>query len=456
MQHKAVLCLWLIACWAWAQEVVVLEFQADPQMRLSSQVESAVWEHTTLRPLPLQTYMREASRTGVVNAQTAAGFSRVAAHVQGVVIAVWGKVEGSHVEIFIWDKAGAQLWTRRLPLKQGLLTQELSQRLARAIVVAVEFQTKGEVSKEKPEDKVHEVPFVPVPLPEEPVHPLQRTEPALPEGGVDEEGAPEVLEVDTKPEPFARQTPFLRMAVQGTASWRSVCLRPGRDSCIALDELPEEPQGSRDFSSGAYAGAFLQAEYFPLALWTPSVWRGLGLRMEAGYGRARKDFVDAGPSALPLTLAMQEIHWSAEALYRHFFLTPSSDGMGLHASLSLGYAGKNFLSEDVFESGLVPPDLRRRFLRVGADTELSLSFIRFGLYADVWIQPKPIQHYGNARSQGYRVGGAVSGMIYGPLGYKVDVSWTFFKDTFADDVFPTGGMMHESYLSLKGGLLLEF
>jgi hypothetical protein len=36
------------------------------------------------------------------------------------------------------------------------------------------------------------------------------------------------------------------------------------------------------------------------------------------------------------------------------------------------------------------------------------------------------------------------------------MSWNFFKDTFADESRPEGGVIRETYLSLRGGLLLEF
>jgi hypothetical protein len=248
------------------------------------------------------------------------------------------------------------------------------------------------------------------------------------------------------------------MALLGSISWRSLCIRPGRNSCVAFDRLPEgDSQGSKDFSSGAYGGISLQVEVFPLVLLTPSFWKGLGFRLETGYGRVKKDFVDAGPSSQRVALAIQEVHWSAEVLYRHFFLKPSLDGVGLQASVSLGYAGKNFLSEDLLSGGVSLPDMRRRGMSIGADTELSLSFIRFGLYTHIWIQPKPVgTGYGNVSSKGYKVGGTVSGKVYGPLGYKLDMSWYFFEDVFADKGLPEGGFIRETYLSLRGGLLLEF
>jgi len=450
MRHKAAVFAWLFACVTWAQEVAVLEFQADFQMRLREQIEDAVLEYTTLRPMPLQTYKNEALRLGIAHAQTTAGFSQAAAHLKGVVVAVGGKVEGQEVEIFIWDRAGVQLWSRRLPLVQGLLTKELSQRLANAIAAAVGVQT--EAPQEAPDTQAVE----PLPRPSPPLSPAHTAELPAAEGEGKEEGAP-----GPPPEDLRPQTSFLQISLQGTSTWRSLCIRPGRDDCLAFEKWPEgAPQGNQDFSSGAYAGAFFQAAYFPLVLWTPSLWQGVGLRLEAGYGRAKRGFVDAGPSSQAATLTMQEAHWAIEALYRHFFLTPSTHGMGLQASASLGYAGKAFSSKNAWDGNLLTPDIRRHSMSVGLETELSLSFIRFSLYGSVFVQPKPgsavFQEYGNVRSQGYKVGGAVSGVLYGPLGYKVDMSWNFFKDSFADKRWPEGGLLRETYLALRGGLLLEF
>jgi len=437
MRHKAVLFSWLIACLSWAQEVVVLEFQADVGRRLSHQVENAILEHTAAAPMSLQAYLSGAARLGIADAQTAAGFSQTAVRFPEVVVAVWGKVEGGHVDIFIWDRAGAQLWHRRLPLSQGLLTQELSQRLARAIFAAVEIQMEAEASKKR----------APGPSSSAPSAILAEHK---------GEAAKEMPTMDLRPQLSEPQTPFLRIAFQGTSSWRSLCIRPGRNSCIAFDKLPKDGRGNKDFSSGAYGGVFLQAEYFPLASLTPSFWEGLGLRTEVGYGRARKKF-SAEAAAI---LTIQEVHWSAEALYRHFFLKPSSSGMGLQALVSLGYWEKNFQSDDLQEIGLLFPNTRRRSMSIGADAELSWPFIRFSLYGNAFIQPKPgrvvREAYGDVRSIGYRIGGAVSGKIHGPLGYRLDMSWNFFKDTFVAETRPEGGMIRETYLALKAGLLLEF
>jgi hypothetical protein len=465
MRRKAILFSWLVAFSAWAQEVIVFEFQADPGTRLSRQIENAIWEHTTVMPMPRHTYANEAFRAGILDAQTAAGFSRMAIRLSALTVAVWGKIEGNSVEIFLWDKAGSTLWTRRLPLSQGLLEKELSQRLAKAIAAAVEVQTKSEAPKEAPAAAV----TPPVAAPPGPAPAPARPGLAPPETAVAPEGV-------SKPSFLASQTPFLRIALLGTFSWRSLCTRPGRGSCIAFDKLPESaPRNNKDFSSGAYGGVFFQAEYFPLALATPSLWKGLGLRLEMGYGRAKRDFVASGnfslepdavsPSAV---LKIQETHLSAEVLYRHFFLEPSSDGMGLHASVSLGYAGKNFLSKDLSEGSLYLPDIRRRSMGFGADTELSFPWMRFGLYANVFLQPKPgkvvAEEYGKASSAGYRIGGAISGMLYGPLGYRIDMSWNYFKDKFKEEspAWPVcvegtcGGIIRETYFALKGGLLLEF
>ena len=454
MRHKAILFLWLSACWALAQEVVVLEFQADAKMRLGSQIESALWDYTTVKPMSRQAYMAEAARAGVANAQTPAGFARTVAHLKEVVVAVGGRVEGNNVEIFIWDRAGASLWNRRLPLKQGVLAQQLAQRLANAIATAVEVQTHREEVAEAPPPKA----------PEEQAPPAESAVVPAEAGGPPEAAVASIQEVaaaEAVPQQVVPQTPFLRMALLGTASWRSLCVRPGKNACIAFDKLPADaPPGNREFSSGAYAGASLQVEHFPLALLTSSVWQGLGLRLEAGYGKARKAFEDIGPSKQSARLQIQEFNWSAEALFRHFFLKPSAEDMGVHASLSLGYAGKNFLSKNLSGNSLFLPDVHRRFMKVGADTELSWPFIRVGLYANVLLQPKPgsvlTKSYGKLSSMGWSAGGALSGKVYGPLGYKVDVSWNFFRDKLLGEGWPEGGLIQETYLALKAGLLVEF
>jgi len=488
MRHKAVLFLWLLAPLAWAQEVVVFEFQADAGQRLGKQIENALWEHAKVLPMPRQTYANEALRAGITNAQTAQGFSQVAPRLKTLSVAVWGKVEGDSVEIFIWDKAGAQLWSRPLPLQRGLLTRELSQRLAKAIAAAVEVQKEGETKGEKKEAQEARPAGSPPPVAAgspPPVAAVVAPPPAppkpTPEGVVSKPppavtSEPPESEV-LRPQLVAFQAPFLRLALLGSLSWRSMCVRPGSPSCVALEKLPADgPQGNKDFSSGAYGGFSLQAEVFPLALLTSSLWKGLGVRLEMGYGRVKRDFVDIGAPegpgvALPTTiLRLEEVHGSAEALYRYFILEPQGEGMAWQVSASLGYAGKRFSSKDILSQGFALPDIRRGYLSAGIDTELSLwPFLRLSLCTQLFIQPRPgkevVGKYEKVSSTGYRLGGAVSGAIYGPLGYKVDVSWSAFKDSLKGASQEEGvvcesgtcnGSLRESYFALRGGLLLEF
>ncbi|MCL2011558.1 MAG: hypothetical protein FWG75_02045 [Cystobacterineae bacterium] len=494
MQKKAVLFLWVIAFSAWAQQeahpVVVLEFQADPGMRLSRQIESAIVEYAAMKPMSRQGYVKEAFRAGVVEAQTAEGFSRVAVHLKEVAIAVWGKIEGENVEITLLDRAGSPLWKRRLPLEKGLLTQALSQRLAKAVAAAVDIQTRSGAARKEREAPRAKAKLASAnrstkqagsTLPSEAtlaaqkrvlernIKPQATASPPAEPVATGQEEVPGLLFADPLPaEARSRVTAssaFLRMALLGGVSWHSLCTRPGTHSCRAFDKLPmPRPTGSTvEFSAGAYGGALVQVEFFPLALLTASPWKGLGVRLEGGAGQATRDFMSEASVFFPQR-RIREIHWSAEALYRHFFLKPSGGGLGLHASLSLGYAGKDFLSKD-----LPPEDFRRRYAQLGLDTELSLlSFMRLSLYAHFFIQPKPgkvaARAYGEASSIGYQVGGAVGGMIYGPLGYRLDASWNFFRDTFSGashkwpvcDLSQCGGVAEESYFSLRGGLVLEF
>ncbi|MCL2625612.1 MAG: hypothetical protein FWD46_02175 [Cystobacterineae bacterium] len=479
MRRKAVLFFWLCAFSAWAQQVVVLEFQGDVGGRLGKQMEDALWEYESLKPMPRQAFMREALKAGSAEIKTAAGFARAASHVKEVSIAVWGRVGGGSVEIFIWDKAGHQLWSRHLPLEGGLLTQALSQRLAKAIVVAVHVQNEDEAAPPEKETQplkpqvaspkkagepkqgaIAEIPSLDFSASEElhpPPPPPQQQQP------------PPSSSLSSTPPPAASPSPsrarFLRVHLLGNVSWHSLCARPGVDSCGAFDRMPlPRPTGTTmGFSSGAYGGMSLQVEYFPLALHTLSAWKGLGLRLEGGFGQATKDFVSEADILLPQR-TVQEFHWSAEVLYRYFFLEPSSNGIGLHASLSIGYAGKDFLNK-----GLPPPNVRRRSMEMGLDAELALlSYLRLGCYANIFIQPKPgdsiARAYGEASSFGYRLGGTLSGKIYGPLSYRLEVAWNAYKDTFssASREWPAcnesqcGGVVQETYLSLRGGLQLEF
>ncbi|MCL2179402.1 MAG: hypothetical protein FWC28_00410, partial [Proteobacteria bacterium] len=459
MQRKAVLFLWVLAFSAWAQQVVVLEFKGDMGMRLGRQIENALWEYEALKPMPLEEFV--GASQGLVEIKTAANFARAAAHVREVSIAVFAKVEGNNAEIFIWDRAGNPLWSRRLPLEKGLLTPILSQRLARAIVVAVGVQGNGEEAQQQTKNPRAKT----LPPPTENLTAIPSVDFSSATEATPRAAAASAAEGSSaSASASSRRARFLRVSLLGAASWHSLCARPGVNSCEAFDRMsmPRPAGATIGFSSGVYAGAFVQAEYFPLALYTFSAWRGLGVRVEVGFGQATKDFVSETNILLPQR-TIQEVGWSAEVLYRYFFLEPSLDGIGLHASVRMGYAGKDFLNQN-----LPAPNIRRRHMGIGVDAEVALlSFLRLGINANIFIQPKPgdslVRAYGKASSIGYRVVGAISGEIYGPLGYRVEVAWNAFRDIFSEasqewecHASQCGGVTQETYLSLGGGLQLEF
>jgi hypothetical protein len=120
-----------------AQRVVVFELDGDAGGRLRAQVEAAVARAGTVTVVPLGRYRAAAAKRKLKGPVvfTGTAVSRVSKALRLDAV-IGGGLEHGTYHVLIYDRSGQELWTKDLPLKEGLLSDELVVRLARAIGAA--------------------------------------------------------------------------------------------------------------------------------------------------------------------------------------------------------------------------------------------------------------------------------------------------------------------------------
>ncbi|HEY1087598.1 MAG TPA: hypothetical protein VGE37_07885, partial [Archangium sp.] len=285
----------LFAAPAMAQKVVVLEIDGDPQGKLRNQIENALKLAAVVELVPLKTYRDAAARKKVrlSLAMSPAGVARVSRVVK-LDAAVGGEVTDSTYKVLISDRAGEQLWTKELPVKKGVLSDDFANKLARAIAAAAEQgAAKAAPSGGEETSGGEEVAGIDLTQPEKPAETPTyntRAEPVVP----GEERDTDLEDPNKKKKGKRVPVKLFRFALAGTTTWRSQCLRPGVTNCKEYDLAQVPPTGiSIDFTATVpYLGLSLSADVFPLAFLDNIVLQGFGVLLGFMYGQSQTRIVE--------------------------------------------------------------------------------------------------------------------------------------------------------------------
>jgi hypothetical protein len=464
MRTTSLVLLCLLSAPALAQRVVILEFEGDRNDHLRTQVENALKKANTVDLIPVARWKDLAGKKKLKGPQamTAAAVAKLSRSA-GVDAAVEG-VLGDKFFVRILDSTGQELWSKELPMKKGMLSDDHAKKLAKAITAAAKTApTSTREDEEKPpEEKPPKVAEKPEERdPDQPRRPGDMSdderakrrqeeeaeahsssevrEPATPERDQD-------LETEGKKQKIKIGPKLVRVWLAGTTTWRSYCSRPGVNSCGQYDSTTPKPDGVIvNFSPEVpYAGFSISAEAFPFTLVTDSWAQGFGLMGSFALGFSLTNVrvsSDAGMTPTKQVVSTDR-SWSAQATYRYSF------GLGSGKDTLVGFLGLRFgVASRVFEidakAEVALPGGYRLFPQFGIDGSLPLGtrFARLEAGFTYFISPKPgpdeIQGYGNfndptggATGSGFGFEAGVAGEVWGPLGYMVKFHYSRFGDRF--------------------------
>jgi hypothetical protein len=448
MRPSLVLLALVLAAPAWAQKIVVLEIDGDANGKLRAQIEDALKAANVVTLVPLSAYKKAAAQQKLKGAaaMTAAGVARAARSIR-FDAAVGGEVDATHYTVFIYDRAGQELWTKRLAVKKGLLSDEFATKLARAIAAAGEqgaarpapgeTEASGETtdsgvtSEQDGIDLTANAPSTP------------RPEDSNRDSDLDTEGK--------RKKPNTAEVPLVRGWLAGTTTWRSQCLRPGVTNCKEYDQARPRPEGiTIDFSPTVpYLGFDLGLEVYPLAHIGNDWLRGFTALAEFHFGQSLTRIVEETPQGMgmPVTVTSNDLGWYLQLGWRYFF------GVGYGKPTPLAYAGvRAGLMGQLFNidptAGTALPSSQRTyptnlgFPVFGVDASVPIArFFRIDLSFSLLLNPRPapeqIIGYGNlndptggASSTGWSLTGGFSGDVWGPLGWLLQVRSMAFGDRY--------------------------
>jgi len=476
-----------LAAPAWAQKIVVLEIDGDGSGKLRTQIEDALTNANVVTLLPLAQYKKAASKQKLKGpaAMTPAGVARVG-KVFRFDAAVGGEVDATHYNVVIYDRAGQELWTKKLAVKKGLLSEDFANKLARAIAAAGEQgaaraapppeggevggETGGEAGGESGGEQAGvdlTAGAISQPPPEDPNR----------DADLDTEGK--------KKKRTTAEVPLVRGWIAGTTTWRSQCLRPGVTTCKEYEQAMPRPDGiTIDFSPNVpYLGFDVGVEVYPLARLGNDWIRGFVFLGEFHFGQSLTRIVEETPQGMgmPVTVTSNDLGWWLQLGWRYFF------GVGYGKPTPLGYVGvRGGLQGQTFNidptAGTALPSSQRTyptgigFPVFGLDASVPIApFFRVDAGVSLFLNPRPaaeqIIGYGNlndptggATSTGWGLNGGFSGDIWGPLGWILQVRYMAFADryygqgqkwTTCNDV-QCGGAGEETFVSIIWGVTGRF
>lgn len=482
--------LWLCASSALAQKVVVLELDGDTSNRLRSQIEASLRSAAVVEVVSLEKYQENAAKKKLKGgaAMTSVGVARTA-KLMRLDAAVSGEVSGSTYNVVIYDALGQSLWTKSLPLRRGLLSDDLALKLARAVAAAADQgashqgsqATDEAVSSAGDEITPDEVPLKVTPRP--PPQGLDLTDARSSPNHADSRAEVEDPDLENpeaqSQKPHSRPSIF-RAWVAGTTTWRAQCLRPGATSCRAYDALTPKPLGIQvDFSATVpYLGVLANIELFPLAQIDNRFVQGLGLLGEVSYGASVTKIVEASDQGTSpeKRINSADIGWAAQLAYRFFFGTGVGTPQALsYVGLRAGLQSRSFnIDPDAGVS--LPSSQRALFPSLGADVSFAvLKYLRFEASLSFFVSPKvgpnqiigygdPLHATGGVVSHGLGFEGGLAGQLWGPLGWQVRGRYLSFGDRYYGKgqkwtvctEAQCGGVGEESYASILWGLTASY
>jgi hypothetical protein len=375
--------------------------------------------------------------------------------------AVGGEVSDGLLRVSIYDRRGGQVWTKDLPVKKGLLSQDFAGKLARAIAAAAEQgvlkpqsvpdePSAEEAPREKPKSKLKEDNDAALELTGD-AQPTPHVIPAPTADSRDED----LDDTSEKKRKLARdgesEVPLFRAWIAPTFTWRSQCVRPGVASCREYDATPIKPEGvTIDFATlTPYLGLALSLEAFPLARFESKILQGFGFIGDFNFGSSVTRVTESTPQGQgpEKEVVSQDIGYTLQLAWRYHF------NLGLGTPVPLGFAGlrggllSRSFNIDPAAGAALPSSTRVYptgigFPVVGVDVTIPVvSYLNFDLSASLFFNPRTapdqIAGYGDindktggATSQGFAVEAGASGALYGPLGWIARVRYYSFTDLY--------------------------
>ncbi|MFT3837665.1 MAG: hypothetical protein QM723_11785 [Myxococcaceae bacterium] len=498
----------LVAGFAHAQKVVILEIEGDKNGKLRDQVQTAVEDAGQVTLLSIEKWRAAASKKKLSGAKgmTPAAVTKLAKKL-GVSAAVGGSV-GPKFSVHIWAWDGSELWTKELKVKKGLLSDDFSRKLSKAITAAAKtapaFSDEGGgdegdegegAGTGKTGNQEQSTVGEGVDLtggsnanngsrtalqPGDDRDKRRREEEAEAafqpkEGEGDADLAAETQKKKTKVGPKA-----ISVWLGGTTTWRSYCSRPGVSSCAQYKKVMPPPQGDTvDFSPQVpYAGFQINAEAFPLVLATDNPFlQGIGVTGYFGLGFSLTNVKVQSPSGSTpdQQVVSTDRNWAANLAWRYYFsFLSGKDAVPGYAGIHFGGASRVF---EIDANAKVPlPGSYRVYPQLGLDFEIPvIKYLKFDGSFSYFINPRPgpdeILGYGNpsaaqggAAGKGFGFDLGVSGAIWGPIGYKLLFRYVSYADQFFGqgkkwticDSTQCGGAAEELYYGLIWGITASF
>jgi len=482
-----VLALLALSAPARAQRAVVLEFDGDPGGKLRTQVVDALTAAGKVALIPSRDFKSAALRKGFSpSRKDPREMIKAVAKALQVDAVLAGTVTIGELNVVIYDAAGAELWSRDIPLRRGRLEDDTAKRLAAAIAAATK----------------------PAP-PEPPPPPLRTIPPDTTTGtgtGTAETGTSTGTGTGTTagtgtstgtvavnrsppPPPPPRERPrepprpppsddnlppafeelprpdLVRFTLSGHTLWRNYCARPAVTSCREWSTLDPRPIGeTQDFISDfPYSGVLAELEAFPLApVQNPWV-SGIGFGGSYGAGFSMTTVRVSTPSSTTdeKQVLSTDTSFSAHAMYRVHFAV-GGPRFWSYAGARLGVQGRLF---NVDPQAVEPlAGSHRVYAHAGLDFGMRFTPL-VNVEAAVWYLFDPhagqedLVPYGTtvtALGLGAELG--VRGELWGPLGYSVRGHFSGYGDRFtgAGLRWAQGGAAEEIYLSVSWGLFVKY
>lgn len=467
------LALLALAAPARAQRAVVLDFDGDAGGKLRTQVVEALAAAGKVALVPSRDFKSAALRKGFsTSRKDPRDMIRAVAKPLGLDAVVDGAVRSGELHVVIYDPAGAELWSRDIPLRRARLDEETAQRLAAAIAAAT------------------------APAPAEPPPPPLRTIPPDTTAGTGTAGTGTATGTTTtgtatrppppppppRPEPPRENPPayeanlppafeelprpdLVRFTLSGHTLWRNYCARPAVTSCREWSTLDPRPTGeTQDFISDIpYSGVLAELEAFPLAPvqnpWVSGI--GFGGSYGAGFSLTTVRVSTPTSTTDEKQVLSTDTSFSAHAMYRVHFAV-GGPRFWSYAGARLGVQGRLF---NVDPQAVEPvAGSHRVYAYAGLDFGMKLTPL-IDVEAGVWYLFDPhagqedLVPYGTsvtAVGLGAELG--VRGDLWGPVGYSVRGHFSGYGDRFsgAGLRWAQGGAAEEIYLSVSWGLFVKY
>lgn len=461
---------------AYAQQVVVLEFDKDKGNQVRKRVVEALQQAGKVELVPLAKFKEAAARKKVkgARAMTPAGVVAAARSLR-FDLALMGSVGGTFYVRFL-DPKGREIFKKDLPISKGTLPTETARKLAEAVARAAGV-APGEPAPAEPRAPSRDRDVAPAPEAEPRAErPIQEAPPRgqeeerptfVPDSRVGERRDDEPAQTDIEAERDRRPRvgpSLVSFRVALVFNWRTYCARPGVTRCADYETLTPRPQGNQvSFSSSVpYAGFRLAGELFPLAS-AEHLGKGLGLTLGWARGFSRitvvADKATAEPTSTPAFGTDDSV--TLQPVFRYYFGMGEQKGLAGYVGARGGLELKNF---DVSQGGELP-GAHRVFPAIGIDAAVPLAqLVYVEAAATLFVGPAPsapdlIPFGTSVSSSGFGLeGGLATPPVLGPVGFLVRIRYQSFSDQFqgGSETWTDKGSAQETFTALQLGAVASF